>query len=738
MLKIPWTAVADLLLSSLCNKVGNELYEMDAIIRTELLRDLVADPRFGDQRIIELSDFLLAYVQHRLYGPDTYVRDFARTQQWTALAYTKTGEAARQLAEALLSSLREENIAEQVRLVSLIETFAELFIENGFVPLVSYARGIGYLAHGDVQSATTQFDQVAGRDHSIQIQGVRLPIPGRPRAQELPAALNRTERKRQGRILIVDNLLVWREELVETLQRKGYYANSASTTVEAIRRLNENFYHVLVTSIRMNEIDERNTEGLELLGELEKSGLSEATKAIILSAFDTPDHMRLAFKDYKVVDFLSKSQFSKEAFLSCIEQAFAKEARINLGLEILSRTGSNIAKQAVLNLDIKGSRVKQGDERHDLIAEELEDLLCRLFYETKGILVRLVPAGKSGAGVLRVQPFYNNRGIGREVIVKFGDARKIQEERLRFKEYVEPFIGGGRSTAIHDMRRTTHLGGIIYTFLGTGNQELKDFADFYHSASVEQITKALDVLFQETCSTWYANRQRQLLDLKADYQRLIGYTPGELDQIRLKQFKSVRGKQKLTFTTLSSQRKFTNPLLVMAETSLARTTYTCTTHGDFNPRNLLVDSTGHVWLIDFQGTGLSHILRDIAMLDSAIRFQLLAEGAASLDERFHLEEMLLSDIQRFSQVEQLADSIQTENQEITKAYATVVHLRRLAYRLMAQSQQDDTHDDISEYYIALFYTALNTLQFFSLSPAQREHALLSASLLAEHLGFDDE
>ncbi len=542
---------------------------------------------------------------------------------------------------------------------------------------------------------------------------------------------------KQGRILIVDNLSVWCEELVEILQGHGYYADSVSTIADALKHLSESFYHVLVADIRMQDTDQSNIDGLTLLAELEKSGLSEATKVIMLSAYGTLEQMSEAFANHRVANFLSKNQFSQKTFLQSIEQVFSKEVKINLALEILSQTGSSL-KQAVLNLDVDRTRIKQDTPLQEQLANELEDLLCRLFYQTNGILVRPVTSGKSGTGVLRVQPFYSNKGIGQEVIVKFGDAQKIQEECHNFKEYVEPFIGGGRSTAVRDVRRTTHLGGIIYTFLGTDSQELKDFVDFYTSASVTQITDALDRLFRETCGTWYANRHRQLLDLKADYQRLIGYTPIALDQIRSKQLKSVRGKQKLRFTSLSSQRNFTNPLLVIDDTSLARNTYACTTHGDFNPHNLLVDNTGHIWLIDFQGTGLSHILRDVAMMDSAIRFQLLAENAASLEERYFLEEVLFGDIQRFSQVEQLADTIPTGNQEIAKAYATVVHLRRLAYRLIGLDQQSEIQGDISEYYIALFYTALNTLQFFSLSLTQREHALLSASLLADRLGFGHE
>jgi CheY-like chemotaxis protein len=535
---------------------------------------------------------------------------------------------------------------------------------------------------------------------------------------------------RQGRILIVDNLPEWREVLVETLQQNGYYADSASSVTDALERLNETFYHIVVADIRMDEVDQSNTDGLGLLGELEKSGLSEATQVIMLTAYGTTDQMREAFTDHGVANFLSKDNFSRQVFLKSVEQVFTRDTKINFALELLFQAGSS-AEQAVLDLEVDNTRIKRSTSLQSQMAIELEDLLCRLFYRTNGILVRPLTNGQSGARVLRVQPFYSNKGIGREMVVKFGDVGNIQQEYQNFKDYVEPFIGGGRNTAVQGVRRTTHLGGITYTFLGTSSDQLIDFGEFYRRSSASQITDALDQLFRETCGTWYANHKLQVLDLTADYRGLFEYTPEQLEQIRTKHLKSVRGRQKLRFTALNSERFFTNPLLVIAKSTFACKTYTCTTHGDFNPHNLLVDSEGHIWLIDFQETGPSHILRDVAMLDSAIRFQLLAGGDATLDERLYMEDALLGDIQRFSQVDQLATSISKGNQALEKAYAIIAHLRRLAHQLVAQNQDDD----ISEYYIALFYTALNTLQFFSLSATQREHALLSASLLADRLGL---
>ncbi|MGK7916920.1 MAG: hypothetical protein AB4038_15480, partial [Prochloraceae cyanobacterium] len=86
VLNIPWIAVADLLLSSLCDEVGYELYEMKGAVRSTLLRQLKANSRFGIQRINDLSDFLLAYVKQQIDSSDLDTRDFAQTQRWTALA----------------------------------------------------------------------------------------------------------------------------------------------------------------------------------------------------------------------------------------------------------------------------------------------------------------------------------------------------------------------------------------------------------------------------------------------------------------------------------------------------------------------------------------------------------------------------------------------------------------------------------------------------------------------------
>jgi hypothetical protein len=122
-------------------------------------------------------------------------------------------------------------------------------------------------------------------------------------------------------------------------------------------------------------------------------------------------------------------------------------------------------------------------------------------------------------------------------------------------------------------------------------------------------------------------------------------------------------------------------------------------------------------------------LRDVARLDSVVRFELLPAEEASLEDRLQLE-MALCSVDRFTQITLLAAKPPTGlKSTLAKSYTTVVRLRSLASKLVPQS----AGRDLSEYYIALLHYALNTLRYDTLAPVQREHALLSASLLTDWL-----
>jgi len=169
--KVPWTAVADILLSSLCRETGHELYEMDVAVGDLLRKELKEG--FGQQRLNELAEFLVSYA---LWQPDTGDPDIPRLmegQRLVALAYTRPRSAAYELALSL-SRLNQDDEAEIIQIASLAETLAEPLA--GFRPLLAYLHCLADVARGHLESAGTYLGDILGQERHLSIAGVRIPI----------------------------------------------------------------------------------------------------------------------------------------------------------------------------------------------------------------------------------------------------------------------------------------------------------------------------------------------------------------------------------------------------------------------------------------------------------------------------------------------------------------------------------------------------------------------------------
>jgi formylglycine-generating enzyme required for sulfatase activity len=175
-LNVPWIAVADLLLSPLCQEVGQDLYEMDADLRNYLLDQMIHHPSFGQKRIEELAQFLLTYVQRELNDAKSSIQTLAQAQRWTALAYVYPEAAAHDLAGKIAElTLREKT--EWLRMTSLSETIAAPLRQAHFESLLVYLQGMRELARGNHIQAEFTLKSLPAHNHRIVVAGVTLPIP---------------------------------------------------------------------------------------------------------------------------------------------------------------------------------------------------------------------------------------------------------------------------------------------------------------------------------------------------------------------------------------------------------------------------------------------------------------------------------------------------------------------------------------------------------------------------------
>ena len=173
-LAMPWIAVSDLLLSGLCDEVGDELYEMDSTVRDALMQQLKDSPRLGLARVRELAEFVIAYIDPQRASADLDTRDFAQAQHWRALAYQQPQKAVQAIATTL-AELSFDETHEWMRMAALVETLEDPLEE--FPELLVYVEAIDDFVRGNDRSAIDKLKQLADENQQIQIADVDLPIP---------------------------------------------------------------------------------------------------------------------------------------------------------------------------------------------------------------------------------------------------------------------------------------------------------------------------------------------------------------------------------------------------------------------------------------------------------------------------------------------------------------------------------------------------------------------------------
>jgi len=141
--------------------------------------------------------------------------------------------------------------------------------------------------------------------------------------------------KRPGRVLVVDDLERWRETLSEILEDAGYTVVTAARREEGEQQLRAGLFSLLILDLRLDDADQKNTEGMELLRKLNRLPGTEDLKVIIISAYGTRSQMREAFRDYKIVDFLSKEDFDDEEFLALVRSCCAPAEEAPRSLRVL-------------------------------------------------------------------------------------------------------------------------------------------------------------------------------------------------------------------------------------------------------------------------------------------------------------------------------------------------------------------------------------------------------------------
>lgn len=530
------------------------------------------------------------------------------------------------------------------------------------------------------------------------------------------------------RILVVDDMTDWREMISGLLEDAGYDVQTATSAEEALTLLKERPYHIAILDIRLEETEENNEDGLEL-AERMKTYMPELA-VIMFTAFGTTNTVLRALQphdDGKGTAFAYLQKHETSRLLELVERAFSTTVQANPKLTIAFSDGFNWAE---VHQDIRCLKSLPLHRATDAIT----DLLQRIFYDRESIRISSLRGGQTDSGVLLVQP--NVEGFGQtDVVVKFDERHRIEQEATNYKRYVEDYVGSARRTQQLATRANARLGGIAYTFIGARVTEFKRFDEVYHNSTTDIINQILANLFGETCRIWYLDTlkfNRPSTSLGADYQKWLGLRQSNLEDTlillvsqenhSLSWHDPYRPLQSEIIVEGSS-KLFPNPL-ILSQKAFPYSGKYCFSHGDLHEKNILVDTHNLTWLIDFYKTGPGHPIRDFAMMESVIKFY-LAKPSGNLSKLLEWE-MYLLDLASATNASEPSPSYELPD-DLAKATAIIIHIRKLASQLVPSMSRQD-------YLISLYFHALkNTTLAPKLTLFQRQHALISASLIAQKL-----
>jgi|GEM_PF-2091865 len=521
-----------------------------------------------------------------------------------------------------------------------------------------------------------------------------------------------------SKILVVDDLPDVRSTVGGILRDEGYLTRAASSREEALAILENERFHIAVLDVRLDESDEDNREGMELLQQINKS--DPAITVIMLTGYADAEMVREALQPMNGRQPAYSVVFKQEMtrLPQTVRGAFQESLRLNLGLVV--EDPQDYIEQ--LSERIRFPEGKSPAKEDTSL--QTREIFCKLFFECEKIHLTKMQQGFNGAAVFQVTPTYQGKGEGQGVVVKIGNRDDISAEISNYEKYVKGVVGGHRIPEALRSASTRHASGILYSFIGLGDQT-ENFACFYQSNRVDELLPVLNNIYRETLFPLKdkTGRLKENCDLREFYLRQL-----RLNDEKLQRIATGIGAGQSIFTERADgawqfgTERLPNPLRYARGASFRADGFFTTIHGDLNGQNILLDAHHATWLIDFlTTTDDGHILQDYAALETHLRFRLAPESGCNF-------EMLLQWTRGCFTGSLLAAPFSPaayDHPGLLKAHRVLQHIRTLAAQTSGYSER--------AHLIALFFNSLHAATYQEASDFTRNHALYCAAKIAQRL-----
>lgn len=515
----------------------------------------------------------------------------------------------------------------------------------------------------------------------------------------------------QARVLFVDNregtLTSWNR----ILQKRGYtpflyHVQDANWMQDCLAVARKARPHVVVLDLRLEDDYRLSDEsGLKLLSEIKIK--SPATQCVVYSAYLDTDFAR------KIGDsgaeFFKKGRDPLEllAIIDRLARKASSATRLNrIGWpyawnqqSIVNRLLETTTNQSVEPLNICEDLVHQlFPDAHHLTVEHLDGKF--------GVGPEPISIGRSVVGYVQRDNFPVKK------ILKIATSERVAQEKENYDKHIRDQVTGVYHTQLENSTLFWDLGASIYSFLADDGQRLQSFLSFFQNPenNVEQIWKPINEFFSKTWKFHYSNVTPSKILLYDVYDQCFC-----LDK-KLARF---------DIQTLALDKQYTqmgDPVRWIQQNKNAlgyHSVRQAVTHGDFHGDNLFTNGE-KLWVIDFERTGLGHVLRDFCELAIDLIIRGIDEHSLPLNDFIRVAAQIVGF--------RLEQNETVHNADAQKLIALTQRLQELAGEVTGSR-------DLREYQLALLFDASFTFLRDG-DPSrrfERQRAWILSVLLCEYL-----
>jgi FixJ family two-component response regulator len=520
--------------------------------------------------------------------------------------------------------------------------------------------------------------------------------------------MNSVER---ARILVIDNDPQVGTDLIEiltpyelsveflctdSLEQKGSLVEDVARTARRFRP------HVAVVDVRL--LDDYDPDARTVFAVLE---VLESAKCILYSAHLDTNVTRRA-RQSQVVDWISKASAPTDLIQAVIAAAHRQSPRVN-AMTIRWPAGWDAPR-------LLRSLIE--DENDDVPETLLDDVVAQVAINcavvelhSMGVSSDAMPAASRGrSAVLLAQADDLARCVLK--LAKSGRARKEAEN---YEAHVRNRLVGGFHTQLLTSAAFWDVGASLYSLMGTTELTLPTFSDFYRNNAhhPQDILRPLHHFFTKVWAQHHVSSQSLAPHPMFDLYERVFHLEERVAGLVSEQEKGV---SHLSPEELSQLRFWLSAAKTRGQETCARP---AVTHGDFHGDNLLTDGA-HLWVIDFERTGLHHALLDFVELEVDILIRLTDAHALEVysDDAFFAD---------YLHAEEGDFNVQSERipADAQKALQVVTGLRKIAGQMCDFS--------LAEHRLGVFYDAMYVATIGFIPHQQCRRALRLCHALAQAL-----